>query len=530
MGERTDRVTLVGPFLHGWVYRTASAAVYYKLLPIHQATVEWRHAVRGWVNADPATWPADLIQPSRAEQAQDPLDQCAPYFAIRYELPRPAETLADRLGGEDTCDRLQCVVRILRALPKWWTRPGAPVLAMPSDVLLAADGTPVLLAMPFLRMPDAEAVFAEPIRAFSLAPELLGIGSRGKWTAEHWQNVDRYAAGALLRYGLYALSAASDPGMFLARVGNGTAFANGRHPMRLPFWMQRLEAAQQALEVCARLTAGDPARRAEQNLERLAEQLDHCRQRLSPREAVLEMRRFREPALALKLLQEILLTDESYDLLVLAGETARHAARPLEAVDFYERAIRCEPQRSEAYEGQFDLLAHSFHHAPLTDLYQGQGTAALQLDAKVWRDFQALPADKQQRLEESMAGYLVWRSRFELWRGELDAVAAFIHRRLFDESNTFLWWKLGLNLAYGEVLFLQARVLATQLPDPAAAQKRLAEAQSQLDIVRKALRRLREGQFIGPGEVAQYGEVLQALTVGCHEFQQELHQTRPPGP
>jgi len=228
------------------------------------------------------------------------------------------------------------------------------------------------------------------------------------------------------------------------------------------------------------------------------------------------------PVCALELLTEILVTDESYELLVHAGELALLAARPLEAVDYYERAIALNPGRLEAYEGQFGLLTKARFHNPLEDLYRCQGATSLQLDAKVWRDFQALPPKKQEDCELEMARYLLWRCQLRLWHDDLDSVAAFIYKRLFDDAGRFLGWKVGMNLTYAQIVYRQSCRLADGGGNVDDACARLAAAIGQHGITREWLRYLMSQNVLDPADAHDYGEALGELEVDCHDLKRRL--------
>lgn len=524
IGERKELLAYVGPSLHGWVVRSCSAPAYYKLIPVDKASLPWRRQVNDWVEQGQSAWPPGLVRIAAAEEIVQMGD--AQYFCFRYALAEGARSLVDLLREADAPGRLRSVVRVLRALPAWWTHVSAPLVPMAADVVFTADESPCLLALPFVRLPDVETVFAEPVRAMALSPELLGVRSAAvQWTPQAWQNVDRYAIGSVLMESFFAVWPPAGPELLLRQVATGTVWNTARRASRLPFWLQRVQAAQQAIALAVRMVSPDPAIRGQMDLSNLAERLEHCCDRMKPQEAVLEVRNFGQPADALRLAQEILLTEESYELLLLAGETALHAARPLEAVDFFERAIARAPQRPEAYARQLSLIARSFEHAPLENIHQQQSVAALQLDALAWRDFQALPPDSQEEQEVAMAKYLVWHSSLPGRQGELDRAATFIHQRLYDKQNVFAWWKLALNLAYLKVLVMQTAWLRRQAACAATrqvAQERMAGCYQQLRIVREAYLWLTDQGLFDPAEAHEFGEELNDLEVSCHALQQEM--------
>jgi hypothetical protein len=186
----------------------------------------------------------------------------------------------------------------------------------------------------------------------------------------------------------------------------------------------------------------------------------------------------------------ILFEEEDSDLLTLAGELAVEAGRPLEALDYYERAIAGDPDPVEAAEAQLRVISSAGKApGPVGDLFMLKGPAGTQLDEKLWRDFRLLPEDRKEKLELDMARHLLWRGR-QLATSFVSA-AQFIAERLGISSGDFRWWDLEMNLAYAEALLGQGA---------------LPQARSQLATVKGALSKRRKS--ITEGEFRHWGERL----------------------
>lgn len=435
--QGTEKLVLIGPSLHGCIYRQSNGDSCYRRLPIAQAPLALRNAVDALVGAPAGPGIARITWDGQPNPG---------YFWVRYEVPQFEVTLADVLGDADPRCRFDGVVRVIRALPGWWRDLYSPIVPMPADVAFSHDMTPHLLAMPQWRFPDAEAVFAEPERLLYLAPEFVRNDRE-----QRAQSVDLYALGAALIQCFYEPPKFDDPADMLLRAASGVLYERTKLTRNVPFWYDRVWAARQAVEAAWKLVSPKADARGVVAPADLADLLTSWSAQMDPKAAAIQLRDNTQTLDAFALLQDALMTDESYDLLVLAGEIAgQYLRRTLEAIDFFERAIARESYRPEAREGQFRAIATGRHSDQLAMLMARDSPAGVQMDTRIQRDYDAMSTEKQNQYELNMAEYLLWRRQY-------DAAARFIHPRLFDGQGNYQWWKFQMNIAYAEALIgLQA--------------------------------------------------------------------------
>jgi len=482
-GQVTETLVLIGPSIHGWVYRQRNSQACYRRMPMADVPLARRQAVKAWVDT---RLPAGVAPVTWAGQPDD----TSGHYYVRYKVPSFDRTLADVLADADIHGRIQYTARALAALPGWWRDLYCPLMPLPADIAYAHDGTVYLLAIPQWRPPVAEAVFQEPALALYLPPEFV----RGQRNQSP-EDVDRYFVGAALMQCFFAAPATDDPGNLLLRAAGGTTYEEADLADSVPFWFNRVWAAGQAVDCARRLVSPNPAVRHTLDPAKLAGQLTDWLRQMDPEAAAVSLRDNGKPRDAYGLLQDVLATHESYNLLVLAGEIAgKYLSRPLEAVDLFERAIVKEPHRPEAREGQFRAISAGRLSPQFRALMEKGSPACSQMDARIKRDFDALSTAKQESSELSMAEYL-------LWRGLFDDAAVFIHPRLYDGQGHYLWWKFPLTFAYAEALI---------------GQKRYQEGRAFLAGVRKALDESRRTGGIEEGEYRSNAQVLAALELKLH--------------
>jgi tetratricopeptide (TPR) repeat protein len=420
-----------------------------------------------------------------------PLQGDLAYHVVRYAVPGLRHTLADAIADPDPAVRIAHATSFLQTLPSWWERLAAPILPLPADVVFTQDGAPRLLALPPWRLPDVDGVFREPLRALFLAPELVRARTDLAWNdPDHRRNIDRYAAGVSLLLCFRHRPPVKDIDHALRLAAIGIAAHPSRLEGNLPFWLEQLAATQEAIRAIQRLLSPDPRARATVDLGQLVKLLDGCRQRMSPEIAVDEVRQRKTAMDAYRLLHDILLELETYELLLRGGELALELARPLEAIDLFERAIATEPERPEAYGAQLKIIASAASNpGALRDVFLRRGAVGAKLETKLWRDFERLDPDGQEECELPVAVFLLWRGQ-QLSTAYTSA-AEFIHPRLYDAGGKFHWWKFGLNLAYAEALLGQDRVDA---------------AHEQLGIIKQGLRKSKANDLVLAAEITRHGE------------------------
>jgi hypothetical protein len=486
-----EKIRLVGPAMHGWIYRSCTRPAYYRLLPVELVLFKDRDHIK-------KKWQGKLMHQNVAVIKDSWADDR--FFYVCYDARGLGHTLLEALANPDPCARLNHAARALRALPSWWTILSSPLFLMPSEITYTNDCSPVLLALPSWPRPNIGAVFAEPQRGMYLAPELVCArdGTSG-------ERLDLYALGVSLLQCVYRIPPADEAGAILFRAASGTAFARSKLESSLPFWLEEFDVTRRAISIINRMVSPDPAARSVVDPESLAGHLEQFSKRMDPVAAAIEMRDQGRPRDAFALLENVLLMQESYDLLVVAGELAgEFLNRPLEAVEFFERAIARKPQYLEAYKGQFKVIARARDLPPLRDLIKKNSVAARDMDSKIERDFQTLHAYFQsahvsngsgQEAEEKMARYWIWRQM-------VDSALDFIYPRLFD-GEIYLWWKFGLNLIYADALILRDR---------------LEDAEQQLLIIKHGLQKARSNGTVPDYEIQQHGEALADLEVKLLEL------------
>ncbi|MDQ3804812.1 MAG: hypothetical protein M3416_13405 [Acidobacteriota bacterium] len=477
--SQPDTIALAGPSLHGFVYRSRHRPACYRLLPIDAAPLRRRDEIKNWIGR---------AMPENVARITNAWHDGSGYFYVRYEVEGLGPSLAEALADQDPCVRLRHAIPALRALPAWWKSLYSPLLPTPWDLVFAGQGQLYLLALPPWGPPDVDSVFAAPARSMYLAPELVrgcdGVSGEG---------VDSYAFGVALLQCFYSLPPVADAGDFMFRAANDTAFTPSTLTSNLPFWLDALPASAKTLAAASKMVARNVKVREAVDPAELAQLLEYFLRRMDPLVAATDLRHLGRSFEAYTLLQDVLLAQDSYDLLLLAGKLAgEELHRPLEAVDLFERAVAKSPLRAEAYEAQLKLLARAMELAPLRNLIAGNADAAAQIDSKLMRDFQHLPAARQQssEMEAALARYLVWR-------GQFDAALKFIYGRLL-EGQTYMWWKFDLNLLYARALMGLGR---------------LDDARRQLDLVKGGLFKGREKKTVGEEEIHQHGAVLSELEV-----------------
>ncbi len=486
--EHPEKLKLVGPSFNGRVYRSEIGQLIYRLIPMSEAPLKKRDEIRKWVGKRLGNGVATI------KDAYQPEDVPGVYV-VRYEVRHFSGTLAQALEDPDQRVRLQRMASVLRAVPVWWDTLTSPLLPMPADIAFDSSGAAYLLPMPFFGLPGVEKIFADLERGLYLAPELVrgiaGIDGR---------SVDRFVLGVELLRCFFELSLPAKPSDILLQAASWSLLSPDNMESSLPYWLERLPATEQAIAAAQRLLSYEPERRNQIDLLDLARRADQWLEWMDPMKAAIDLRAKGKPLEAFALLTDILLSEESYDLLVLAAETAsRFLDRPLEATDLYERAITMDPQKPEAYEGQFRAIAAGRHKTQLKKFMEIDSPARESIDNRIQRDFARIALDPEvgKSCELEMAEYY-------LWRGQYDTAAAFIYERLF-EGDKHLWWKFEMNLAYARAL---------------TGQRRYAEAREQLRAIKDALTLAQTTGNFSEQDLRPHRQSLMRIEMNLHEVMQ----------
>jgi hypothetical protein len=469
-----EPLALVGPGSRGGVYRSLRQPFFFRVVPIAQAPLTFRHEVAGAMALPRRAGIAPVVEAAH--------DVDSGFYFIRYEIAGDT-TLPEALASPDPRQRLVSCARTLGALPGWWRALGHAVLPMPADIVMGSDGTPHLLPWHAQHMPDPQTIFDCPARGIYLAPEIV----RGL-SASASESADRYVTGVMLLQCFFRLAEGSGD-VVLLQAATGSLLARDRLASLLPSWMERLPATQEAVAVARRLVDPDADARGRLDPSALAAQLLECARQMDALTAVGSLRAAGRSRDALALLGDVLLAQETPELLVLAGTLAEEdLGTPLQAIDFFERAIALDPVRRDASEGQLRALtALATAGAPgeLHLLCNGTPGIGEKLDAMLWRDLQRLPGETQATHAESVASYLLERRQFA-------PAHAFLYPHLF-QGDTWLWWKSALNLAFVAAL---------------VGQDRLDEARRHLEEIKQRFRRARENRSMPEAEIHAYGQAV----------------------
>jgi hypothetical protein len=495
---KAEELLRVGASLRGSVYRGRATGSYFRLIPIRLAPVEWRYEIQQSIQG---TVPPGVIPPDRAWQ---PVDRPG-FFCVRYQAPEGFATLAENLLTAQPAQRLRQSAAWLRAAQTWETSLPRPLLPLASDVVIRG-GNVQLLWLPPSPPPTVDCVFCEPEVALYLAPELIRAPSGGRWNhPEFAAAISRYALGVSAVAAFYELPAAEDCDVTLFRAAAGTLLKDLPKRSDMPAWLPQFAAGRQAPALARRLVAVAPETRLKDSLATLAEALEQCADRCDPRVAAQELCDFGRPAEALALLQGVfpladdyrLSEEEMYALLTRAGDIAgQYLSRPLEAIDFYDRAVEKLPDRPEAHEAQFKLIAGA-SDTPILELILRDDSASVQLDVRAWRGFRGMGAERQPFYAFPMARYLNWRRQFA-------KAVPFIWERLFEADGKYRWWDFDLNLEYVRAL---------------TGSGQLQPADEQLQKVKQGLLYVQANQTFAADEIDFYG-------MQCAEMERLIHELR----
>jgi hypothetical protein len=251
------------------------------------------------------------------------------------------------------------------------------------------------------------------------------------------------------------------------------------------------------------LAAGHDERLATDPVD-IACQLDRCRESMDPLVAVRELRKDGNPERALHLAHTILLTEPSYELLVLAAELSYkdlHSPQPLEAWDLLERAVRMQQARREAYMTQFALVGKFRHDLARRLSGAVDPSFAERMDATVWTAFDHLPPDGAEGKVSKAHDLTVYL----LERGKAEDANRAAHEWL-TRTGRLEWWRFDLMLDYARSFMLLDR---------------LDEADAVAETVRRGLQRVRSNQSMNDAEIGIYGNRLNSLRNDLRRLREE---------
>jgi hypothetical protein len=474
---RRDQVTLLGPSFWGAIYRSEKTPACYRLLPIEYASLEKRAVVREWSKRPRKRGVAPIVDAGQTSVRN------RPFFYIQYEI-KAERTWADIIADPaiDLSTHLGFAIRVLREFPRWreliHDDPQQYLLPVPHDIVFV-DTIPHLLALPFWGVREIDAIFAVPQRALYLPPEYVRGCDNDIWG----HSVDLYAIGIAIFQCLFAIKQVDTVERLLSRIANGSLLSVQHLASRIPFWLEAIGVCENMIADVRRAVHPDVRVRSSVQPFELANQLEAYRKKMVPKTIVDSIVEAGKPREAFALLQDILLEQSSYELLLLAAEVAgNYLGRPLEAIDILEQAIVQRPGDSEAYEAQLKMIL-----ANPSDVKLAFGN---QLDTRMRRDFQALPIVRQEEYEVEVAYYF-------LAQGQYRDTAEFIYPRLFL-GDKYIWWKFGLAIAYTTAWMQMGELDAAR--------------QQMLDI-KANLKKVRQNRALPFYEIQFYGLLVSELEV-----------------
>jgi hypothetical protein len=367
-----------------------------------------------------------------------------------------------------------------------------PTLLLPADVVVTNNDDAFILGLPPIR-PSAAEMLDEPWRAIFLPPEQ----ARGVTAVEVPDRV-RYFLGAFLLLCCHLLENTAETEELLVAAAAGVTFAPAGLRPSLPFWVQRMDATRSLLSLARTLCSADPEQRRRVVLPDLSRAVRHWIDMMDPLAAARALRNGGRAREAFALLQDTLLTDETYEVLLEAGEVAgRVLGLPLEEVDLLERAIALEPDDQSAIQMQLVAITAVRQDSVTGGLVAANPSLGTRLDERIQRNWDALGEPARLQHECDFAEYLLWRGRF-------DAAADLIYPRLFADG-TYLAQKFELNIAYARALLGQGR---------------LTEAEGQIKLVTQHVREA----YLRQAMTAEDHALRRAVLTACEmELQLRLH-------
>jgi len=451
-----DAALAVGPGLVGYIYRSESGPNWYRVLSRNEAPIQVRHffaSLRGRAAAP------GFAAVSAAEQAYD-----GGFFYVAYPVAQGVPLCGPPL--RNAADHVRIAARLC-SMPEIWRRGEASgQVFTTAEIVLANGENPVLLpSVSFQPAINIGALLSCPERALAIPPELL----RG--SASTSESRENYAVGSALMSMLFKQTN-TEPSDLLLRVANGTLFDAARRTTRLERWVDRLDGCRDLYLTIESLVLPDAGLRSAVQLSHCAAKFETIGGGLVPLQAVRMLRDAKRPTDALALAQDILLEQENPDVMCEAGcIVGDDLNRPLEAVDYFERAILACPHKAEYYMLQLKAIEKLMtgRMALIVRLLRTMDIGTARLEGRAVRDFHAMPKNLQGEHVEGVAGILLGLERFE-------AAEHFVWPHLM-EGTQYQWWKLPLVLRY-----IEAKV-GRELDDEAEAL--IAHLKSRLALARQ---------------------------------------------
>lgn len=474
----------------GWwgsLYRAPRRHRWYRIIPAEDLTAPQRETLDDWLMRPRQSGLVPIVPSSPGElgglrKLGGQYEFGGRWFQVVCYDTDERRTLADVIDDPRPARRAEAAAAALRALPGWRDSVGPGLTPLPADIILDRRCRPLLLPMPGLGTPPLLRILGAAERAAHLTPEEARGVPPGK------RAPDLHALGVAALRCFEALPAI-EAGLLLQRAACGTVFTHQASDSRIPAWMHRTDPIRAALEQLTSLTgAGEPGP-ADDDPRRLAGVLESACRAMDPVLAVQSLREAGDPRQALRLAQSILVSEQSYQLLLDAADIAEQDLRePLEAWSLLDRAAELDPSRATAHVERLRIVTGICAVASRL----GTGSAGRSFLARLRESaqdaFNHLPPPSRRAHAHEMTCCLIRT-------GQLEEANTFAHRWLHD-GDTLLWWSFSLMLDYAET-FIGLR--------------RLEEAAQVLDGVRWGLDEALEQGKATRREIHPHGQRLGEL-------------------
>jgi hypothetical protein len=321
---------------------------------------------------------------------------------------------------------------------------------MPSDIVFS-DGTPFILQMPSGHIPSVNHLLDGNDRLEFLAPEFFNV-NKGKHSI-NGKNLDIYALGVGLYKGLYKKSGEINDSDYRSLYFGKTYNEVNISTKKLPAWCEKVVQVQSMYNTINQLIARDLKFRSFYEPEKLSNIITENIKYFDPAVVISQLLKEGKTEMAYGIVKDILITDRSYAILVLAADIASKLNLVLEAVEYLEEIInnfKNLPDKT-VYAWQLELLVKNIPEYVIQLVLKQKDNLLEKTEVMIDRDYSQLPFAKQDEFVEGVVSLL-------LLRGKYEQAAIILHPHLYDANNTYLWWKFQRTIAYTACLAGQGRI------------------------------------------------------------------------
>jgi len=476
-GKKT--VKKVGPGLWGYIYKPEKEPFCYRFIPIEDVRyIQNREAIKQLIGQPRPRGLApvkDVFQSNISGKN---------YFTIQYEIITP-DFWIDILNHKDARINLLFFIEILKILPFWWSQLGQGIIPFPSEIVFS-ENTPFLLQMPLLELPEIGNFLDDNERVEFLAPEYFMMikGNR----SSNGRNLDLYAIGAAIHKGLHLEPEHKWDNDSIKKLVAGSFIEFRSKKKKLPQWCEKVVQIRSIYNYINQLLAREIKFRSYYDPDKLSSILIENIKYFNPAIAVLKFREEGKIEMAYGLIKEILVTELSYNNLLLAEEIARELNLIFEAIEHLEDAINKFPTAEDklAYLKQLELLIKQTPEFILESVVRKKTELFDKIEGMIERDYKILPFDTQEEFVDEVIKFFLMREKY-------DKAALILYPHLYDDQKTFLWWKFERTIAYSCCL---------------VGQKRMDEARTCIAGIKEKLRKVESEDRLPPEIIKNYRKSL----------------------